>query len=602
MKNSILILAGAMALTACGSKSHNSAIPVIPKNQTVYYAPTGKTETGVIVSGISKSALEKLVAQNKQLRVRIVNPLRGLYEFFGQDLRTVTAEVDTKSVLVEQNSYVDSPRKKVLDSNWSNLKNLATASSGGQLNDNPLVYLYKKLQGVTVTGPQLDFVNSCHFDESRAPKVTVLTSQPQNLQKTMTFFDLGQSVNLDGDQSQSLDGSALSYQWLVTVPEDSDLGPTFGSSSQMNFTPDTTGMHIYSLVVKDSNGFCNAKFRYMYVSAKDPFKVGPYFPASLLAKVDPNGKMFWPVFQVGSVAGWPQSTGRGVTIAVIDSGVNYNHPALQPNIWQNIGEIPDNQIDDDNNGFIDDYVGYNFSQNDAYPFDDYGHGSHVAGIAASQLFGAAREAHIMPVKATFIGNGFDIATVAGAVEYAVDNGANVINMSVGWQDDYPVMRQAFEYAQKHDVLIVVAAGNDSSNNDAVADYPANYNFDNVIAVAASDRKNNLAFYSNFGAHNVPIAAPGGTQNKMVWSAYKKNPRNLLFVGMAGTSMASPLVAGVAAQVWGVNPGMTAQQVKQILLSTTKYSAALAGKVTSGGVVDAQAAIAAAEKTLGSPLL
>ena len=599
MKNSIVVLTavfGSLTLAACANSNKNSLIPNIPSSQRVNLAPTNAGETGVIVSGMPKNDLESLVAKNKNVRVRVINPKHGLYEIFGQNIAVVRNEVDTNQVLVEKNDYVPVPDEtKEIEAKWIALKG-ANPPASPNVNENPLVTAIEKAQGVKLTGSNLDFVNSCQFNKSEMPYVDVTTNQGENLQKTMIYFDLGQSITLNGSSSHARSGS-LSYQWLVTAPDDSLLPPTFSQSSQIQYTPDAMGMHLYSLVVKDSHGFCNAMLSQFYVSAKDPFVPVPYLPSSALAKIDPAHNFFWNIFYVGSAQSWKQAAGKDITIAVIDSGVNYNHPALQPNIWINHGEIPYNQIDDDRNGFVDDFVGYDFAQNDAYPFDDFGHGSHVAGIAASQLFGAARDARIMPIKATFIG-GMDIATVVGAIEYAVDNGASVINMSVGWSTDYPVMRQAMRFAGKHNVLIVVAAGNDSANNDNVAEYPADYNYGNVVAVAATDRKNQLTFYSNYGVHNVQIAAPGGTADTMIWSAYKKNPRNLLFMGMAGTSMASPLVAGIAAQTWSADPKLTAVQVKQILLNTAKHSPALAGKVSSGGVVDAAAAVAAAAKELG----
>src|SRR6185437_3511766 len=241
------------------NKSHNnSAIPQIPKKQTVYFAPTNSKETGVIVSGLSKTALEGLVSNDKNLNVRIVNPKHGLYELFGETLQTVTREVDTKTVLVEQNSYVSFPEKKEIDAKSLILKGVVTPKDNQSANQNPLVGIIQKIQGVKLSGSQLAFVNSCKFEPS-GPSVRVRTTQPENLQKTMTLFDLGQSVTLDGSQSLSNTG-ALAYQWLVTVPEDSLLNPTFSNNVQMDFTPDTTGMHIYSLVVKDANGDCDAQF------------------------------------------------------------------------------------------------------------------------------------------------------------------------------------------------------------------------------------------------------------------------------------------------------------------------------------------------------
>ncbi len=432
MKNSMITVAaafGALMLSACANSNKNSLIPIIPSNQRVTHAPTNTSETGVIVSGLSKTALESLVAKNQSMRVRVINPKHGLYEIFGQTVATVRGEVDANQVLVEKNDYVPVPDEtKEIKAKWTALKGI-TPPTNPNVNEGPLARAIEKTQGVKLTGGNLDFVNSCQFSKSEMPLVDVTTNQGENLQKTMTYFDLGQSITLNGGASRAQSGP-VSYQWLVTAPDDSLLPPTFGHSSQIQYKPDAMGMHLYSLVVKDSHGFCNAILSQFYVSAKDPFVPSPYFPSSALAKIDPAHKFFWNIFNIGSAQSWKQAAGKGVTIAVIDSGVNYNHPALQPNVWINHGEIPYNQIDDDRNGFVDDVVGYNFAQNDAYPFDDFGHGSHVAGIAASQLFGAARDARIMPIKATFIG-GMDIATVVGAIEYAVDNGATVINMSDG---------------------------------------------------------------------------------------------------------------------------------------------------------------------------
>jgi len=351
--------------------------------------------------------------------------------------------------------------------------------------------------------------------------------------------------------------------------------------------------------VKDQLGFCNLEMKPFYVTANDRFAPGKVFADSNADTLDQ--KLFWDVFHLGIDLGWKIAKGEGKIIAVIDTGVNYNHPALAPNIYVNTKEIPNNQIDDDNNGFIDDVVGYDFGQDDPYPFDDFGHGSHVAGIAASQVFGAARKAQILPIKATLIG-GFDIATIVGAIQYAVDSGANVINMSFGWPDDYEVMRKAMAYAEQKGVLLVIASGNDTADNDETKNFPSNYTNANIISIAATDENDKLTDYSNFGAKTVQLAAPGGTTEKQIVSAYKKNPRDALFVPMMGTSMASPLVAGVAAQVWSAKPNMTVAELKQVLLDTGTPSASLVGKVSSGRVVNAKAALERVKQTAGPGLL
>ncbi|MCB0351819.1 MAG: S8 family serine peptidase, partial [Bdellovibrionales bacterium] len=280
---------------------------------------------------------------------------------------------------------------------------------------------------------------------------------------------------------------------------------------------------------------------------------------------------------------WKVATGAGMIVGVIDSGVDYNHPALSSNIYVNSNEIPGNGIDDDNNGFIDDVAGYDFGQDDASPFDDFGHGTHVAGIAASNIFGAAKKARILPTKFG-AGLGFDIASVTGAIKYSVDRGAKVLNMSFGWEDDLAVVREAMNYAESKDVLVVAASGNDTVNNDLKPSFPCNYKNKNIISIAATDENDKITFYSNFG-NSVHLGAPGGTPEKPIISSYKKNPRNDQFVGLMGTSMASPLVAGVAAQIWSANPNLTAVQIRTILIDSGKPIASLKGRISSGKVID-----------------
>jgi serine protease len=147
--------------------------------------------------------------------------------------------------------------------------------------------------------------------------------------------------------------------------------------------------------------------------------------------------------------------------------------------------------------------------------------------------------------------------------------------------------------------VVAAAGNDGANNDTVGSYPCNYSNANIISVAASDENDKLTFYSNYG-QKVHIAAPGGTPEKPIMSSYKKNPKDSQIVGLMGTSMASPLVAGVAAQVWSANPQLTAVQVKALLMETGKPAPAIGNKIRSGKVIDASAALDKVQQTgLGS---
>ncbi len=213
------------------------------------------------------------------------------------------------------------------------------------------------------------------------------------------------------------------------------------------------------------------------------------------------------------VRAWEIGTGVERTIvAVVDTGCNVNHPDLAANLWTNEDEIPDNGIDDDNNGYIDDIHGWDFSDNDNMPQDMTGHGTHVAGIIAAEsdngigVSGTAQwQADIMAVR--FM-NAFDIGAISDAIKaiaYAVNNGARIINCSWGSSSSSASLYQAMQAAN---ALFVCAAGNSGSNNDSSGFYPANFALDNLIAVAAGDQTDRLAWFSNYSAERVHLVAPG----------------------------------------------------------------------------------------------
>jgi subtilisin family serine protease len=203
---------------------------------------------------------------------------------------------------------------------------------------------------------------------------------------------------------------------------------------------------------------------------------------------------------------------------VIDSGVDFTHPDLLPNLWRNPGEVPGNGRDDDGNGFVDDLYGADFVNNDGTPEDDLGHGTHVAGIIGAAgnngqgVTGVAWTTRVMALK--FMGGaagGFTSDAVR-ALDYAVANGARVVNASWGGPQAGadPTLSAAVGRARAAGVVIVAAAGNNAANTDAALFYPAGYTvqFDNVVSVAATDGADNLAAFSNYGPRSVTIAAPG----------------------------------------------------------------------------------------------
>jgi subtilisin family serine protease len=306
---------------------------------------------------------------------------------------------------------------------------------------------------------------------------------------------------------------------------------------------------------------------------------------------DPQLSQLWGMTKINAQGAWNLSTGsKSVVVAVIDTGVDYTHSDLAANIWTNPGEIAGNGRDDDGNGFTNDIHGYDFANNDSDPTDDNSHGTHVSGTIAGVgnngqgVAGVNWAVSIMPLK--FLnsqGSGY-LSDAIRAINYATMErtryGVNVrvMNNSWGGGSFSAAMQNAIQAAGDAGILFVAAAGNSGTNNDLSPQYPANYAPSNVISVAASDRNDRLASFSCYGAATVDIAAPGV-------SIYSTIPGNR-YATYSGTSMATPMVSGVAALCWAANPNATVAQVRDAILRGVDPVAALAGKVASGGRLDA----------------
>ncbi len=258
-----------------------------------------------------------------------------------------------------------------------------------------------------------------------------------------------------------------------------------------------------------------------------------------------NGKSGTSGADISAPAAWNMETGSSrIVIAVIDSGVAFDHPDLTNNIWRNAEEIPDNEKDDDHNGYVDDVHGWDFVNNDNNPSDyskdlyGNGHGTHVAGIIAAEgdnglgATGVMWQAKIMPIQIfdLFEASPFNATTfvVLEALMYSVDNGAKIINCSFGGPSFSQALYEAYQLAGQNGVLVVAAAGNDSQDNDGFPTYPAGYDLDNIISVAATDENDALASYSNYGKNSVDVAAPGGSGSVSNIFSTTPPPRELIF--------------------------------------------------------------------------
>lgn len=345
------------------------------------------------------------------------------------------------------------------------------------------------------------------------------------------------------------------------------------------------------------------------VNAKNVVNTEYYGAHNAVYRNSGSGRSFSHLEQIDSLGS--TYLGEGVVIAVIDTGVYYNHPHLSPNIFTNPSErhgSQGNNRDDDNNGYRDDYAGWDFYNGDAYPIDDNGHGTHVAGLAASTYMGIAPKAKILPIKVLSSSGSGDLGTITAGILYAIDRGADVINLSLGGGATTVITNEirdlinSVKLANAKNTLVVAAAGN--GGNDGVGDcndeqpvYPANIQSDNMLTVASVDRYNQLTNYSNFGAGSVHVAAPGGDRytGELYAPAIPNcqgscDQSNVPYVGMMGTSMATPVVSGLAAVIKGARPNLTPKQIKEIISNSGVYEASLNGVVQSSSVINVASAI------------
>lgn len=319
------------------------------------------------------------------------------------------------------------------------------------------------------------------------------------------------------------------------------------------------------------------------------------------SSLDEPETLNWGPQSIDAPAVWSRGfEGSGVIVGVVDGMVDTSHSQLTDNILVNAGEIPDNQIDDDENGFVDDYKGIqvNLTPND--PVQNR-HGTHVTGIVVADpekgpVSGVAPKAKVVPAQ--FIDNdgGGSIGDAIIALKYVADRGAKIINMSWGMDAcvDVPNLRAVLSDLNSRGILLVTAAGNGDSrgvgiNMDVTPAYPSAYDFANQLNVAAATISQVLIGFSNYGVQKVHVAAPGV-------SIYSTTPGEQIET-MSGTSMAAPMVSGAAALLMSAEPTATAAQVKQALMTSVTRPSTLMN-VKSGGIINVYDALTALKSTLG----
>ena len=298
-----------------------------------------------------------------------------------------------------------------------------------------------------------------------------------------------------------------------------------------------------------------------------------YIYHATVAPNDPQYSKQWHLHSIHAEQAWEENRGKGITVAIIDTGVS---------------QVPDLAQTE----FV---AGYDFVNDKINADDDNGHGTHVAGTVAQStnnnygVAGVAYEAKIMPLKVLSGGGGGTISDIAEAIRFAADNKADVINMSLGGGGESQVMKDAIEYAYNKGVVIIAAAGNENNNS---ASYPARYA--RVIGVAATDAQGERAEFSNYGA-GVDIAAPGGGHGSKIWQeTIDPSTNQPIIIGFQGTSMAAPHVAGVAALI--KSTGVTApEEVLAVLQQSVRKIEQDPQNFYGAGNLDAAAAVKLAQK-------
>lgn len=551
---SLVLIAIALSTIGCGNKN-----PFTGRERV--NAPTGKNDVGVLVEKSSESEIADILEAYPDSRVRVLNKEHGLYEIFGVAAADVAARVSGR---VEKNQYFE----------------LIQPQTTGLLS-------VPAPDGMEVRG-----LPTCKGGLP-APNAVMTVVQP-TLALNGSTLAIGSKVKVNtlASTANAAAPSALKSAVIIVAPNSSREGSRIVLQSEVEFTPDALGVYQVVILVQDSAASCALDGARFIVTANRPYN-GPNAPA-----VNINLSQMRHLAAVQSPEAWNVSQGDDVTIAVIDTGVNYNHPSLAPNIALNKNEIPGNGIDDDNNGFKDDVLGYDFVNNDEFPYDDDGHGSHVSGLAAGKQFGAAKGAKILAIKA-LTGIGGDVGTISAAIRYAVDRGARVVNMSLGAPAPlpHPALVSAMAYAESKDVLVVVSSGNGDPQTglgfsiDEIPFFPAALPNANILSVGSFDQTSILSSYSNFGKQNVDVIAPGGFMPAdPMFSCTHENPRNTSFVGMSGTSMAAPVVSGIAAQVISILPRISTADLKTLLMKAGDPVAELAEVAGSGRHINALKAV------------
>ncbi len=350
-------------------------------------------------------------------------------------------------------------------------------------------------------------------------------------------------------------------------------------------------------LVKPRGGIALALLRKRLAAHPDVAYAEPDYYLFTHATKQPNDPLYplqWPVAEnpdghdIDAPTAWAQRTSCA-KVAVVDTGIDTDHPDLVKNLYKS-DDKPNNNKDDDKNGYVDDTYGFNVIKGKGSGEDDNGHGTHVAGIVAGRandsvgVSGICWSAKVMPVKFMNAKGKGSTSDAIAAIQYAVKKGFKIVNGSFGSSSKSSALHDVVDYAQDHKVLLVFAAGNNGQNIDKHPEYPAAYTDSNILAVAATTDEDQLASFSNWGSTGVDVAAPGDN----VLSTYLGGGYKTL----SGTSMAAPYAAGLAALLRKQESDATYGQLRKAIREKVDKPPALKGKVVYNGRINAWKALKA----------
>jgi subtilisin family serine protease len=303
---------------------------------------------------------------------------------------------------------------------------------------------------------------------------------------------------------------------------------------------------------------------------------------------DPRYPEQWALKNTGMQQAWAVTTGsKRTVIAVLDSGIDFTHPDLSNNQWDNTLE-KDNNRDNDGNGFTSDLHGWDFITNSGTVIDEQGHGTAIAGIIAAQgnnvtgISGVMWRAGLMSLRVLDSKGTGDVANAVEAIDYAIENGAQVINCSWGTDDESLALREAIKRAAQHGIIVVTSAGNQSRDIETTPRYPASFDLPHLISVASTDNADQLTSFSNWGMAHVSIAAPGtDILTTKVSGDYQS---------VSGTSVSTALVTGVAGLIKTLRPWLNADRTRELILRGARQVPSLSDKVAAKGIISAAGAL------------